>query len=701
MLPASRNKDKIKELIMNRSFNSTFRIFLLILLFLPILRILSEEPVKVTKSNQLLIEEFTPKDISKDIYKIKVKVKKANDFVEYLNGSKTKKYTFEVGNTKANYLPESAKLSIQDQNSVEFLIKTKQKIDPGLKILNIYSYKNEDQAVLEAFKQIEVPSRNSSPGKQPFIQIINPEAGKSSDTITIVGENFGNDLDLISISFGEINEKEEEGIIDVVERKPFYLSPILNGATQELKFNMPSTKIIPGSFLFKQNIYLRIFVNGRPSDYKKLVILSDYWKLWMLGFTVILLISFHFFITKILKKNNYLGLLLIDRATNTYSLSRFQAFSWTVLLLGGYFYITISSGVLLGNGVIPEFNPSLIGLLSISYGGLITAHSLGSKKPKNEIYKTPPLLNNLFSSGDSIDLPRLQLFSFTIVGIIIYLYNLLNSNPLAGLPDIPSSFLGLLGVSQTGYITGKFVSDKIVINQIKPYYIPVYQKDSRVHILGAGFVQNMKILVDDINEPINVDYINSNAISFILPERKNPGYVNITILHNDFAPILSENCLEIISFEPKKIPSFDNSSLVVSAGKIPPGTELVLQKEDEIYKLRGNLLPDGKIDFKSPNLPPGSYFVTIHFKNENNFEKIKINSGLEVYTSDNPSPSVTSQTIIKVEEINEEDEMDLPDKTEMPWYNSDLVEDEDDTQVAIELDAEMEAELNVSEISKA
>ena len=72
MLPASRNKDKIKELIMNRSFNSTFRIFLLILLFLPILRILSEEPVKVTKSNQLLIEEFTPKDISKDIYKIKV-----------------------------------------------------------------------------------------------------------------------------------------------------------------------------------------------------------------------------------------------------------------------------------------------------------------------------------------------------------------------------------------------------------------------------------------------------------------------------------------------------------------------------------------------------------------------------------------------------------------------------------------------------
>jgi hypothetical protein len=189
-----------------------------------------------------------------------------------------------------------------------------------------------------------------------------------------------------------------------------------------------------------------------------------------------------------------------------------------------------------------------------------------------------------------------------------------------------------------------------------------------------------------------------------LPERSNPGFVSINILHNDFAPILTENCLEIISFEPTKIPSFDNTSLVVSAGKIPPGTELLLQKEEEVYRLRGNLLPDGKIDFKSPNLPPGNYSVTIHFKNENNFEKIKINSGLEVYTTGISPATVSSQTLIKEEDINDEDELDLPDKTEMPWYQSGFTEedDEDDnTQVAIELDDQMEAELNVSEIARA
>ena len=56
------------------------------------------------------------------------------------------------------------------------------------------------------------------------------------------------------------------------------------------------------------------------------------------------------------------------------------------------------------------------------------------------------------------------------------------------------------------------------------------------------------------------------------------------------------------------------------------------------------------------------------------------------------------------EDINDEDELDLPDKTEMPWYQSGFTEedDEDDnTQVAIELDDQMEAELNVSEIARA
>ena len=152
----------LKKLIINkikvfRIINLALLSFSMLLFYLNNSMIFAEEPTKISKSSQFVIEEFIPKDISKDIYKIKIKVKKSNDFVESLTGTKTKKYTFEIGTSKAVYINDSAKINLQDQNNVEFLIKTKQKIDSGLKVFNIYSYKNEDQLTLEATKQIEVP----------------------------------------------------------------------------------------------------------------------------------------------------------------------------------------------------------------------------------------------------------------------------------------------------------------------------------------------------------------------------------------------------------------------------------------------------------------------------------------------------------------------------------------------------------------
>lgn len=670
---------------------------LLIILFMMIVSHLSsEEPTKLSKLQGIQIEEFLPRDMSKDIYKLSVRVRKPSDFIEILSGNKSRKLNIEIGGTRAEYVKDSIKISESDPNLISFHIKTKQKLESGLRYLTISSGKTEEGMISEVVKQIEIPNRNSSPGKQPFVKGVQPEAGKQGDSITLLGENFGNDLDAILLSISESPEKEEDASGNLHETKPFYLSPIQNGNLQEIKFNMPSTSILQGFFLYKQPIYIRVFINGRPSDYKKIVLLSENWKLWILGISITLLVGFHFFIVKILKKRNYIDMLLIDKSTNTYSLSRFQALVWTVLLLGGYFYIVIATGVLLGNGVIPEFNPSLIGLLSISYGGLITSHSLGSKKPKNEIIKTPPLFSNLFSSGETIDLPRLQLFSFTVVGTLIYIYNLINSNPLQGLPDIPSTFLGLLGVSQTGYITGKFVSDKIVINQVKPYYIPLQKESVRVHILGAGFVPNMKILLDSIPEPITIDFINSNAISFILPQMDSAGMQRITVLHNDFAPIVTDNCFEMIYLEPSRVPSYDNTTMTLSAGKIPTGTELELVGEEETYRVRGTLLPANKIEFVTPNLPPGKYDTNLYFKVGNEFEKVKYPTPLLVYTKDPNS----SQTIIQESEIHAEDDNDLPDKTEMPWYREGMTDEEEEIQVAIELETEMEGELKVSEIKE-
>lgn len=664
---------------------------LLIPFVLLISPIIFSQEIPKPKSSLISIEEFSPKDISKDIFRVSIRTKKVQELKEALESTSQKKLVFDWNGKKLEYIKNSLKADEKIDGSISFLIKSKSKIDWMDGTLTIFS-KSQDRALLtEASKSFKLPERNNSPGKQPHIIKISPEAGKIGDTITILGENLGNDLDTIFITI-HTEESLDEGMPpELLEIKPFYLSQGDSPKEQELKFNLHGKELKNGFWGFKKGFYLSILVNGRPGDLKKIVVLSDYWKYWMIGFTIFLLSLLHIFISRILGKTNYIAMLLLDKNTNTYSLSRFQALTWTILLLGGYFYITISTGVLLGNGVIPDFNPSLIGLLSISYGGLITAHSLGTRKPKNEIIKTPPLLSNLFSSGESIDLPRLQLFSFTILGIIIYVYNLFNSNPLNGLPDIPATFLGLLGVSQTGYITGKFVSDKIAINQVKPYYIPYNSENVKIHIIGAGFVPNMKVLLDNSNAPISVEFINSNAISFVVPDKLRIGMQKITFLHSDFAPYISENSFEVFDIEPIKLMSYDSSSITLTSGKIPVGTELEIKGTEETYRVRGTHLPGEKMEFKSPNLPPGIYELTIFFKEGQSFEKVKFLQNLDVTAREAP----TTHSIVKIEEIGTiPEEEELPDRTEMPWYMDSWEEDQDlETQSAIELEEEMEGEL--------
>ena len=82
-----------------------------------------------------------------------------------------------------------------------------------------------------------------------------------------------------------------------------------------------------------------------------------------------------------IKKVNLFPLVFLDKKSNTYSLSKFQAFSWAVVFLGSYFYVGIGSGLVLGKGEIPDFNPSLLGLMVISYGGLLISNKASRKWP--------------------------------------------------------------------------------------------------------------------------------------------------------------------------------------------------------------------------------------------------------------------------------------------------------------------------------
>lgn len=554
------------------------------------------------------LEYFDFKDLNYNMYTVSIMTNKPHRVIEELNRTtrdtekenendnkeqskgddkQYKRLRVQVGDIRADIFRESAEKDEDNANLVNFTIVSYNKIPAGKTTIKLFSQKGDSPEVLESSLDFDVPPLNDQPGKQPFISAITPEGGTRGATITIKGKNFGDDIDVINVVLFEktTNPKDNtETYKDMVEKKPFYLSPIIN-EEQEIKINIPLRRDLMGTNKIRKELKLQVFVQGRPSNFVGLTLLPDYWQTAAGLVGVFIVILFMIAIYMILKgaikkaqekestpyraKNgtlikgvkrpsivHFFEIILTDKTTNSYSLSRFQAFFWTIASVGSYIYVAFSQGLLLRNGKIPDFNPSLVVLMSISYGGLLAANTMGAKKPKNEIRVKPPELSNLFCEGGSVDLTRLQLFAFTIVGILVYFFNLAYGNPLEGLPDLPPTLLGLMGVSQTGYIGGKALGDKLSINSVVPNKIKINDTPT-ISLVGSGFASGTKVLFDGL-QPIETIFKSASEMTFTMPAIDHATKVSFSILTPSGSPVLVPVDLEIYEGEtppPSEVPS--------------------------------------------------------------------------------------------------------------------------------------------------
>jgi hypothetical protein len=593
---------------------------------------------------------FEPKDLSRDAFLMSVRTESPDLFINELS---QKKWAVRLEVTKypkkrkrstgeelqprkqivyADIYSSYIKRDHDDPKQVNFEVGVYSKLDQGDATIFLYSVDGRNEMLVDTFIA-EIPERNADPGRQPVIEVVTPGAGAKGDIISVVGRNFGSDIDNIVVYLGEKLEDSPEGFKELYERKPLYLSPPNEEKKQELRFHIPTRTALSSTFLYRKKHHFKVIVAGRPTGLKELVILSDNWKFWIASLSIFIIILMYFGLAYILKKFNFWDMILIDKTTNTYSLSRFQALIWTVVLLGSYFYIAISNGLLLGNGTIPDFNPSLIGLLSISYVGMIGANGLGNKKPKNEIISVPPQLSNLFSSGGSIDLARLQLFGFTVIGVLIYLYNLVNTNPLNGLPDLPTTLLGLMGVSQSGYLGGKVIGDKVSVNMVRPLYVPARMEGIQLKFLGIGFTKNTKIMLDEIVQPIETNFVSGTALSVNLPPLYGLGMKKVTLIPGDSSSIVIDDCFEVISVEPNEVPANAGCTLLISISKIDENYKAIIhgdsEEEYEAFELRNT---NQGVEIDLPPMLPGMKWLTfVHLETE---KEIDIEDAFYVYPMD-------------------------------------------------------------------
>jgi hypothetical protein len=461
-----------------------------------------------------------------------------------------------IGGREIKILSSSQK--VNPDGSIFFQVELPGDLQPGRVPLEV----SVGGEVLKPEPLFEIPDPLVKAGKQPLIRKVLPEGGLPHATMTVYGRNFGDDLTKVYVALGPVSTR----------LLPISISKPDDGGNQELVFAIPSAKgkaedvlafnqILSNSSITNPAL-LSVTVSGRASNWMHLNVVhpQGLWKVaglstalivillspllavccWgiAVGFVVLLggylflaLFSDRCWILAILFAGLALALLnlarsnrealhpivrtlFIEKNTETYSLSKVQAFAWTVVLIGSYVYYAVGRGILVGRAEIPDLNEGLLSLLAISYTGLIASRGISKKKPKNEFAPTPPRWTNLITEGNSISITRLQLIGFTIAGIAVYIFYMSGSDLFfKGMPDIPPTLNGLMAISQGGYLGGKIVGDTAV-NYVTPRRARVSEI---ITIFGVGFLDKTKVLIQGAPQAIDTQFVNSNTLKVQLP----------------------------------------------------------------------------------------------------------------------------------------------------------------------------------------
>ncbi|HKV06571.1 MAG TPA: hypothetical protein VJ725_00440 [Thermoanaerobaculia bacterium] len=172
-------------------------------------------------------------------------------------------------------------------------------------------------------------------------------------------------------------------------------------------------------------------------------------------------------------RKNYglISRIFIDAETETYSLSKFQFFLWTLVAVLAYLYLAISTWLVQGKLDFLEVPKGLPAIVLISAATTAIAQWTQSTKGPKGAGGLYPTMSDFVSVGGVVVPERFQFFLWTLLGagIFLFLSFLRDPGTISELPEVPPGFLELMGISSIGYLGGKLARKPgPVIDQISP-----------------------------------------------------------------------------------------------------------------------------------------------------------------------------------------------------------------------------------------
>ncbi len=189
--------------------------------------------------------------------------------------------------------------------------------------------------------------------------------------------------------------------------------------------------------------------------------------LFTFGISAILIIV-TVFMFRFLGKKTFKGIILNEHGYPT--LSKFQFWLWTLIISFTFLALQIMKIIATDYAagqeyLIQDIPENLLAMMGISVAVPIAASGITNKMKNINKVDTAASFGSMFRNYEgNLDLSRLQMFLWTIIGIVIYLqvfidqiFTLESVNQLF-LPDVSPTLVILMGLSQTAYLGSKLAS---------------------------------------------------------------------------------------------------------------------------------------------------------------------------------------------------------------------------------------------------
>ena len=191
---------------------------------------------------------------------------------------------------------------------------------------------------------------------------------------------------------------------------------------------------------------------------------------------------------------------LIDKTTDTYSLSKFQLLALSMVAFFGYVYVFLCRVLVQWQFAFPDIPDNYPTLLAISAGTTAAAAGLqaarGGGNGGGPVHPGPA---DFICNGGAVVADRFQFFVWTLIACIGFIALILLQDPatVSGFPSFPNGLLYVMGVSAAGYLGGKAVRNPgPTIKRITVAIGATNSADLDVVLDGANLDKDAKFRID-------------------------------------------------------------------------------------------------------------------------------------------------------------------------------------------------------------